>query len=286
MSFPASDRISRDTVPTRSIIGFVLITLAISWGIAGAYIFLPNLMTGLFGAMEGAHLLYFLMAWGPSIAAVILVFRHGGKAGLRVFLGRLLQWRAPAHWWVLVVLGFPLIFMAGSLIKGGPMLAPMDNGLGEVLVIAVIMLFLGPVEEFGWRGFAQPVLQRLVAPFWTGALIGLAWGVWHLPAFYLSGTVYADWDFPLFLTGCTALGILVTPMFNDARGGLMLPVLFHWQLILPIWPDTQPWDTWIIVALATIVSWWNRKEMFHAPGPVTAVIPGKATEVSQHPNTV
>jgi pyruvate formate lyase activating enzyme len=34
-------------------------------------------------------------------------------------------------------------------------------------------LLLGPIEEFGWRGLALPLLQRRLAPFWAGASLGI-----------------------------------------------------------------------------------------------------------------
>jgi membrane protease YdiL (CAAX protease family) len=255
------------------LIYFVLLTLAITWGIAGGYIYFPETAAALFGELEGAHPLYFLATWGPGIAGIVIVLAYGGRQGLRAFLGRLVLWQAGFYWWLLIIVGFPLIYVAGSLIKGGPMLAPMEDGAGQFFVLAVIMLFLGPVEEFGWRGVAQPILQRHIAPIWAGAIIGAVWGVWHLPAFYLSGTVYADWNFPLFLLGSVTLAVLVTPIFNDSRGGLLLPVLFHWQLIIPFWPDGQPWDTWIFVGVALVVVWLKRSSMFTRDGAVTQVIP-------------
>ncbi len=260
-------------VPSRALFYFVLITLAITWGIAGSYIFLPDLMAPVFGELVGAHPLYFLATWGPGIAGVVLVLIYGGKSGLRAFMSRVLWWRCDVRWWALVLVGLPLAFMAGSLIKGGPLLATMENGMGEMFVIAIVMLFLGPLEEFGWRGVAQPLLQRHIAPIWAGALIGLVWGIWHLPAFYLSGTVYGDWNFPLFLIGCVTLAILVTPIFNASRGGLLLPMVFHWQLIIPLWPDGQPWDTWILLGATAVVVWFKRDEMFSREGAVTEVIP-------------
>jgi len=266
-------RSGRD-VPTSALFVFVLLTAAITWGIAGGYIFFPKQATALFGAMEGAHPLYFIATWGPGIAGIVLVLAYGGRDGLRAFMSRLLLWRSAAQWWLLTLVGLPLVFMAGSLIKGGQLLAPMEDGAGQLFVLAIIMLFLGPVEEFGWRGVAQPILQRHVAPVWAGAIIGAVWGVWHLPAFYLSGTVYADWNFPLFLVGTITMAILVTPMFNAARGSLLLPVAFHWQLIIPFWPDAQPWDTWILVAVLAPVLWLCRDTMFSRDGAVTEVIPG------------
>lgn len=262
-------------VPSRGLIFFALLTLAITWGIAGGYIFFPEQAAAAFGELEGAHPLYFIATWGPGIAGIVLVLIHCGVGGLRAFMSRMFLWRCGAQWWLLILVGFPLIFIAGSLIKGGPVLEPVpEEGIGMVFVLALIMLFLGPVEEFGWRGVAQPLLQRHVAPIWAGAIIGAAWGFWHMPAFYLSGTVYADWNFPLFLVGCITMAILITPIFNASRGSLLLPILFHWQLIIPLWPDAQPWDTWMLVAVTGVVVWVNRETMFSRQGAVTNVIPG------------
>ena len=266
-------RIHPGQVPSRALAWFLAITLAITWGIAGSYIFFPDAMAALFGAMEGAHPLYFVATWGPGIAGIVLVLAYGGRTGLRAYLKRLFRARAGFGWWLLVLAGVPASFMIGSLLKGGPLLAPMDDGAGQMLVISLVMLFLGPIEEFGWRGVAQPLLQRHLAPIWAGALIGAVWGLRHLPAFSLSGTVYTEWNFPLFLAGCITIAILVTPIFNAARGGLLLPMLLHWQLILPIWPDAQPWDTWILMAITLVVVWVNRSTMFSRQGAVTDVIP-------------
>ena len=144
-----------------------------------------------------------------------------------------------------------------------------------------MMLLLGPIEEFGWRGVMQPLLQRHMAPIWAGIIIGATWGLWHLPAFFLASTVFADWNFLPFFVGNITLAVLVTPIFNSARGSLLWPMAFHWQLINPFWPDAQPWDTWILVVVAVAVVWWNRGMMFTREGAVTEVIPVTRTSAPQ-----
>ncbi|GAB3031692.1 hypothetical protein [Bowmanella dokdonensis] len=63
------------------------------------------------------------------------------------------------------------------------------------------------------------------------------------------------------------------PIFNSARGSLLLTMLFHWQLINPLWPDAQPWDTVILVVVTILVVWWHRQTMFSREGAVTDVVP-------------
>jgi len=142
-----------------------------------------------------------------------------------------------------------------------------------VMSAALVMLFLGPVEELGWRGLAQPLLQRHMAPIWAGLLIGSTWGLWHLPAFYLAGTVQSGWSFTPFFIGNVALAVIVTPLFNAAQGSILLPMFFHWQLINPLWPNAQPWDTWLFVGVAVLAVWIHRGTMFTRDGAVVDVVP-------------
>ena len=138
------------------------------------------------------------------------------------------------------------------------------------LLLAVIK---GPIEEFGWRGLALPLLQRKFAPIWAGLMLGIIWGLWHLPAFLLSGTQQSAWSFTPFLAGTVAVSLIMTSLFNASRGSILLPTLMHFQLINPIWPDAQPYDTLFFVLAAIMSVWFNRKTMFNRKGAVTKVVP-------------
>ncbi len=269
-------------LPSHALALFFAITFATTWGIIGAYIAFPDQTVGIFGELSGVHPLFFVATWAPAIAAFVVVLCYCGWRGLGRFLSRLALWRCAPVWWLFILVGIPLVFMAGSLIKGGPLLADLPGGdAGPLIGLLVVMLFLGPIEEFGWRGVAQPVLQRHMAPFWAGAVIGAAWGIWHLPAFFLAGVVFADWNFLPFFIGNVTLAILVTPIFNDARGSLLLPMLFHWQLINPFWPDAQPWDTWLLVAAVVGLAWFARARLFSRESAVTAVVPKAGAPFTQ-----
>ena len=137
----------------------------------------------------------------------------------------------------------------------------------------VLTAIKGPIEEFGWRGVALPLLQRKFSPIWSAFILGLIWGFWHLPAFLLSGTPQGAWSFTPFFFGAVALSVIVTALFNRSKGSIFLPMLFHFFINNPIWPNAQPYDTYLFMAAASMVIWFNRKTMFTREDAVTRVIP-------------
>lgn len=262
------------TVPFGSLLPFLIISFGLTWAILALYIFIPRQTAALLGQLTGRHPLFYLATYSPAIAAFIVIGMQGGRQGLARFLGRLLLWRASLGWYVFILLALPLVFIAGSWLKGN--LAEYTypfSTIPALLAALFFMLIKGPVEEFGWRGFALPLLQRKLAPVWAGLLIGIIWGLWHLPVFFIAGTPQSAWPFAPFFLGNIAISLLMTALFNDSRGSLLLPMAFHFQLINPVWPDAQPYDTWLLLLVAVVVIWYKRKDMFHVPGRITAVVP-------------
>ncbi len=267
-------------IPFRSFCPFLLISFGLAWGILGSYILLPQWMGAWFGQLTGNHPLFFLAVYAPAIASFILVVHHGGLAGMRRFLGRALLWRCSIAWYSFLVIGIPLIFIVGSSMRGNLFTEPFPFASIRTLLIALVLAAIkGPVEEFGWRGLALPLLQRKFAPIWAGMILGVMWGLWHLPAFLLGGTQQSEWSFAAFYAGCLAISVIATALFNRSRGSILLSALFHFSLMNPIFPDAQPYDTYLLIVCAVLVVWWNRKDMFIIEGAVREVIPpGKAAD--------
>jgi membrane protease YdiL (CAAX protease family) len=266
------DRIEQ--IPFISLLPFMLITFGLAWGILALFIFLPEQMTAFFGEITGQHPLFYLAVYAPAIAAIIVVTYKIGIGRLQLYLGRLLLWRCSRAWYAFLIIGIPLLFFGGSALKGNLFTEPFPlSSLRSLIVAFLLTAIKGPVEEFGWRGFALPLLQRKLAPVWAGLILGVIWGFWHLPAFLLSGTQQSAWSFTPFFAGSVAISVIMTPLFNKSQGSILLPALFHFQLINPIWPDAQPFDTYLFVVAAVLVVWFNRKTMFMREGAVSKVIP-------------
>lgn len=262
-------------VPFGALLPYLLITFGIAWGLLALYIFLPEQVTARFGEISARHPGFILAVWSPAFAALAIVLYCCGIRGLRAFLSRLLLWRCSPAWYAYLLVGFPLVYVAGAAVKGNLLTDPFPfEGIAATLAAMAFMLILGPMEEFGWRGVALPLLQQRFAPIWAALILGLIWGTWHLPAFFLSGTPQSAWGFTPFLVGSICLSVILTPMFNASRGSLLLAVLYHFQANNPLWPDAQPYDTYFFVAVAVIVVWLNRRTMFQKGGAVSDVIPG------------
>jgi membrane protease YdiL (CAAX protease family) len=253
-----SSVVKKGQIPLISLVPFLLIAFGLAWGIIALFIFLPGQMTAMFGQITGEHPLFFLAVYAPAIAAFIIVMYK-------------------ALWYAFLIIGIPLIFYVGSAWKGNLFTEPFPFPSFQSLLIALLLASIkGPIEEFGWRGFALPLLQRKLAPIWAALILGMVWGFWHLPAFLLSGTQQSAWSFTPFFIGTVTISLIVNALFNASRGSILLPALMHFQLMNPIWPDAQPFDTYLLVGIAVLVVWFNRKDMFSKDGAVTEVIPGDA----------
>lgn len=261
-------------IPFRSIAPFLLITFGLTWGLFALFILMPKPIVAIFGEVSGRHPLFILAVWAPAIGAFIVVISSSGLRGLRRYLSRLFLWRCSPIWYGFLLVGIPLLFFGGSALKGNLFAEPFPFSTVQSLIVALLFTAItGPIEEFGWRGLALPLLQRKFPPIWAGLILGAIWGFWHLPAFLLSGTPQSTWSFIPFFAGSIALSVIATALLNASNGSILLPALFHFQCNNPIWPDAQPYDISLFVAASVLVVWFNPKAMFRKSEAAIDVIP-------------
>lgn len=256
----------------KTLYAFIAITFGLTWGLASSIMMFSDLLPAGLAEMNMGNPLFLIAVYSPGIAGIFLVWRKFGLKGLGSFMRRVTLSKASIWWWLLVILGIPAIMYGGAAIKGSIYDPFPFSPWYQVIPALGLALILGPVEEFGWRGLALPLLQRKFAPFWAGLILGAIWMVWHLPAFVLGGSVQSGWSFAPFFAGGVASSIIFTAMFNDTRGSLLFAVLLHLQMNNPIWPDAQPWDNLLLAVLAIVVLWFSRHKMFQRGNAVTNIL--------------
>jgi membrane protease YdiL (CAAX protease family) len=263
----------RTEIGTKTLVSFLALTFGLSWVPMALFMLFPEPLTALFGEISTSNPFFLLAVYAPGLSGVYLVWRHYGLKGLGRFFRRLAFWRAPLPWWLFLLLGIPAIVYIAAAIKG-TINAPFPFSPWTLLFPALVQsLLLGPMgEEFGWRGLALPLLQRRFSPFGSSLILGVVWAIWHTPAFLMSGTPQSAWSFGPFFLGLVAIALILTPLFNASRGSLSIAILYHLQIMNPIFPDAQPWDTCLFVLAALVIVFLNRRQMFQRGSGITEVL--------------
>jgi len=211
-----------------SLIPFFLLTFLITWGFGALAIFLPAQFQALFGELTDTSPIYFLAIAAPTISATILTFALDGWNGLRSLYARLIRWRFGFQWYALVLIGIPVLgWIATRFTESNPLKE--TNNPSQLIWLLFYLLITGPLcEELGWRGFALPRLLNRFSPFTASLILGVIWGVWHLPSFFLSGMVQKEMSLVLFVIYTPCLSILMTWVFQHTHGSVLSAVMIHY----------------------------------------------------------
>jgi len=243
--------------PVRRTLLFFLVTFVFSWSIW--------ILLAITGCENGV--LDIMGRFGPLVAALLLTGVLDGRAGLAGLWKRMLIWRVHPGWYAFAFLGTAVVALGAIGIHiwmGGGALQFNDPAqLYLVVPVFVYVLVLSVAgEETGWRGYALPRLQERWGALPASLVIGVVWGVWHLPLFWMPGNFHTEIPFGLFLLQDVALSVVITWLFNRTGGSLLLVHLFHAASnttigVLPVLPQDTSGSLrplWIAVGLLVLVA--------------------------------
>jgi membrane protease YdiL (CAAX protease family) len=221
------------------LIAFLALAVLFSWAL-----WIP-MMVAARGVNKNSPLLPLLEIWGwfgPGLAAVMVTWNVSGGGGLRKLFGRFLVWRVRFVWYLVALLLSPAISLLTTVLHtmfGGDApdfadlpirnsvlwTAPTDYRLWAVVGSLVLQLFVG--EELGWRGFVLPRLQQRFDALVSSMILAAFWVLWFLPLTFGEGSPRGVWTLlSLFLGGIPG-SILLTWIFNNTHGSLLVIVLFN-----------------------------------------------------------
>jgi membrane protease YdiL (CAAX protease family) len=170
---------------------------------------------------------------GPTVSAFVMARVTEGPGGPKRLLRRYVQWRVKLRWYLFVLLVIPASEVLGAIVLPGVLASyqPVTLGLVAGYPLAFVTTFVlgGPLgEEPGWRGFALPRLQVACGPLGGSVILGVLWALWHLPLFW-SGvwTPPSVANIVMFIVMITLLTVVMTWVFNNAGGSLLITMLMH-----------------------------------------------------------
>ena len=192
---------------------------------------------------------YIFLGWGFIFASLIMTGLTLGKEGVITLLKRYLIWRVDWKWYLAAFFLIPGLNYLAILLNAWITKTPIDFskvlayeifGPSANLVLLIVPFFLFDAiangEEMGWRGYVLPRLQAKHNALIASLILAILWAFWHVPKFV------THWDtvtFFWFTVDEIAKAILMTWMYNNTRGSLLLVTLFHARfntagLLLPV----------------------------------------------------
>ena len=212
---------------------FFLLTFLITWTMwipaifakssGGTFLFAPDNPIGQLGR------------WMPGVVAILLTGWIAGKKAISGLFRPLRIWRVNTGWYLFALLFQPVLFFVAKWIDGllgnsyeiSSPLAGLPYPVALVIPSIVISAIPGAfMEELGWRGFALPRMQVKNTALITSVILGLVWGLWHIPSMIFFGQTDAL-SIAMAIINFIPGTVLFTWLFNNTKGSLLLVTLFH-----------------------------------------------------------
>jgi uncharacterized protein len=208
---------------------YILFTLVVTW--LFWWLLSYRTQSGAVSIESGLGLaIYITGGTAPTIGAYFAVFKTKEAGSVSEFNTRGLNYRYPSYYY-LYAIGVPLLLgLAGMIIT-----YIFNNEQQLVLSIKNLILYIpafigaiifGGLEEFGWRGIFQHEMKGKMSLFKMNLGLGLLWGVWHLPLFYVVGTAQYGNSIIFFILAGIGYSAFLTWLYAKTES-ILLCVLFH-----------------------------------------------------------
>lgn len=189
---------------------------------------------------------------GPTAAALTVTALTKGRTGVVSILRGLIRWRVGLRWYLIALIGVPMVLMGCSLTLPGARsslsIPDMPAVLNYLAMWFVILVIGGPLtEELGWRSFALPLMQQRFNPVLATLLLGSLWALWHMPLSLIEGYNHSQPSvrgvlvpFLIFFLFTVAISFLFTWVFNNTHGSGWVAVLLHTPMNASLLPLLLP----------------------------------------------
>lgn len=211
---------------SHSVTAYFLLVFTISW-LAALAVASPHLLRHEPLPIITGILMFPAMLLGPSLGGIFLTGIVAGKPGLRDLFSKMLRAGIGPRWYLPLLIPPALILSLLFVLKTfvSPAYTPNLFLMGVFFGVPA-----GLLEEIGWTGFAFPKMSSQHNALGASILLGLLWGLWHLPAVNYLGTAtpHGAYWFPFFLAftfAMTAIRVLISWLYTNTKSVLIAQLM-------------------------------------------------------------
>jgi len=206
-----------------------------------------------------------LGAFGPLAGALFDLHHREGKGSGKKFLKSFLDFGSGWKSYVIPIIIFGCsTFIAWFFpeLSGAKRLSMLLPSIWVFIPVLLFMIFLGGgQEEFGWRGYALPLLENKFGIWYANIILGVIWALWHIPTWFITGTTQSHMNFGGFVLLMTGYSFIFS-WIRKISGNRPFSGLYAHGLanaFIPVMPTfnmqdgmTQP-RYWIWVTLTLLI---------------------------------
>jgi len=204
---------------------YLLYTFSITWFCWGSIIIGNRYLDMLWYGESLFWVLYTIGSLGPSISAYIIYRQFKEDFHEKYFVGfifgKKLSKTALLIFTSYFIWRFFMIWIAFGIQKPISM-----NLIISMFINLILIIPQGGLEELGWRGILQPELEKICTFVPSVLIVGVIWGIWHLPLWLIKGTVQSEFPFVLYLLSGIILSFTFTTVYKYTKN-IFLCVLSH-----------------------------------------------------------
>ncbi len=278
-------RYMTDSLHPKRLAWFFLIAFGWSWlfnaliiiGVIQMPAGIGTQQTDLFSPSALNLLLLLLTPFGPSVAAFVVTVFTDGKAGVRALWGRFWNRRMNLQWLVVLLLFYPILRL---IIRWSAQLF-FDTAQPSLWWLSTPWILLAPFlisilhgglsEEFGWRGYALPRLQKRFNALTAALILGVIEGCWHIPLTFIPQDARYGEPILLLVLPYLMVGVFRAWIFNNTGGSILAAVLFHaaGNAAADVVPLNVP-SYWLylgilVIVAALIVMFFGARDLMRKP---------------------
>ena len=177
-----------------------------------------------------------IAAWTPTLALFVLFKKLYPNISIKEFYKNAFHQRLNIGLLLCVTITQLGVFFGGVGLIAGFQGLSFESLLGislPTLVSGFLWSLLGggaTGEQSGWRGFLQPHMEKKYSVIKASVIVGLIWGFWHAPLWFMWGYSGLDlvWVILGYMVSITMAAIIIGICYNRCKN-LFVPIWIHFM---------------------------------------------------------